>query len=89
MFHLSGVEDDIITKLDKAEIRTNRGETGIRREEGNTHLVYSNSPVVHVFYVLDGKFCFLKWFCGQFLFSSFFKYISLMIRSLNQSLLLQ
>ena len=29
VFHLSGVEDDIITKLDKAEIRTNRGETGI------------------------------------------------------------
>ncbi|XP_028453055.1 uncharacterized protein LOC114567954 [Perca flavescens] len=25
VFHLSGVEDDIITKLDKAEIRTNRG----------------------------------------------------------------
>ncbi|XP_028453089.1 major histocompatibility complex class I-related gene protein isoform X2 [Perca flavescens] len=25
VFHLSGVEDDIVTKLDKAEIRTNRG----------------------------------------------------------------
>ncbi|XP_028453092.1 major histocompatibility complex class I-related gene protein [Perca flavescens] len=29
VFHLSGVEDDIVTKLDKAEIRTNRGKTGI------------------------------------------------------------
>uniref|UniRef100_A0A8C9X4T7 Ig-like domain-containing protein n=1 Tax=Sander lucioperca TaxID=283035 RepID=A0A8C9X4T7_SANLU len=29
VFHLSGVEDHIVTKLDKAEIRTNRGETGI------------------------------------------------------------
>ncbi|KAF1381981.1 hypothetical protein PFLUV_G00159650 [Perca fluviatilis] len=27
VFQLSGVEDDIITKLDKAEIRTNRGNT--------------------------------------------------------------
>ncbi|TDH03724.1 hypothetical protein EPR50_G00145090 [Perca flavescens] len=27
VFHLSGVEDDIVTKLDKAEIRTNRGKT--------------------------------------------------------------
>ncbi|XP_028453084.1 major histocompatibility complex class I-related gene protein-like isoform X3 [Perca flavescens] len=30
VFHLSGVEDDIVTKLDKAEIRTNRGENEIR-----------------------------------------------------------
>ncbi|XP_039676193.1 major histocompatibility complex class I-related gene protein-like [Perca fluviatilis] len=29
VFHLSGVEDDIVTKLEKAEIRTNRGKTGI------------------------------------------------------------
>uniref|UniRef100_A0A8C9XVY8 Ig-like domain-containing protein n=1 Tax=Sander lucioperca TaxID=283035 RepID=A0A8C9XVY8_SANLU len=29
VFHLSGVEDDIVTKLDKAKIRTNRGETGM------------------------------------------------------------
>ncbi|KAI3358891.1 hypothetical protein L3Q82_015282 [Scortum barcoo] len=29
VFHLSGVKDDIVTKLDKAEIRTNWGETGI------------------------------------------------------------
>ncbi|XP_039676148.1 major histocompatibility complex class I-related gene protein-like [Perca fluviatilis] len=27
VFQLYGVEDDIVTKLDKAEIRTNRGET--------------------------------------------------------------
>uniref|UniRef100_A0A0F8AX75 Major histocompatibility complex class I-related protein n=1 Tax=Larimichthys crocea TaxID=215358 RepID=A0A0F8AX75_LARCR len=30
VFHLSGVEDDIVTRLDKAEIRTNWGKTGIR-----------------------------------------------------------
>ncbi|XP_070841049.1 major histocompatibility complex class I-related gene protein-like [Chaetodon trifascialis] len=29
VFQLSGVEDDIVTKLDKAAIRTNWGETGI------------------------------------------------------------
>ncbi|XP_070841081.1 major histocompatibility complex class I-related gene protein-like [Chaetodon trifascialis] len=29
VFHLSGVEDDIVTKLDKAAIRTNWGETEI------------------------------------------------------------
>ncbi|KAI3358873.1 hypothetical protein L3Q82_015270 [Scortum barcoo] len=34
VFHLSGVKDDIVTKLDKAEIRTNWGETGIRSDEG-------------------------------------------------------
>ncbi|KAI3358174.1 hypothetical protein L3Q82_003175 [Scortum barcoo] len=32
VFHLSGVKDDIVTKLDKAEIRTNWGETGIRSD---------------------------------------------------------
>ncbi|KAI3358180.1 hypothetical protein L3Q82_003180 [Scortum barcoo] len=33
VFHLSGVKDDIVTKLDKAEIRTNWGEIGIRSDE--------------------------------------------------------
>ncbi|KAI3358883.1 hypothetical protein L3Q82_015278 [Scortum barcoo] len=36
VFHLSGVKDDIVTKLDKAEIRTNWGETGIRSDGGNS-----------------------------------------------------
>ena len=27
VFHLSGVEDDIITKLDEEQIRTNRGKS--------------------------------------------------------------
>ena len=30
VFQLSGLKDDIITKLDKAVIRTNWGETGIK-----------------------------------------------------------
>ena len=49
VFQLSGMKKDIFTQLDKAVIWTNEGKTGIRSEEGNTHLVYSNSPVVHVF----------------------------------------
>ncbi|XP_040909458.1 major histocompatibility complex class I-related gene protein-like [Toxotes jaculatrix] len=32
VFHLSGVKEDIITKLDKAVIRTNWGKTGIRND---------------------------------------------------------
>ncbi|XP_078124326.1 major histocompatibility complex class I-related protein 1-like isoform X2 [Sander vitreus] len=48
VFQLSGMKDDIVTKLDIAKIRTNRGKTGIRHEEGNTNLVYSNSPVLHI-----------------------------------------
>ncbi|XP_040909440.1 major histocompatibility complex class I-related gene protein-like isoform X2 [Toxotes jaculatrix] len=32
VFHLSGVKEDIVTKLDKAEIRTNWGKTGIRND---------------------------------------------------------
>uniref|UniRef100_A0A8C9X4U7 Ig-like domain-containing protein n=1 Tax=Sander lucioperca TaxID=283035 RepID=A0A8C9X4U7_SANLU len=32
VFHLSGVEDDIVTKLDKAVIRTNRGENAFRND---------------------------------------------------------
>ncbi|XP_044027742.1 major histocompatibility complex class I-related gene protein-like isoform X12 [Siniperca chuatsi] len=34
VFHLSGVKDDIVTRLDKAVIRTNEGKTGIRNDEG-------------------------------------------------------
>ncbi|KAI3358163.1 hypothetical protein L3Q82_003162 [Scortum barcoo] len=34
VFHLSGVKDDIVTKLDKAEIRTNWGKTGVRSDGG-------------------------------------------------------
>ncbi|KAI3358181.1 hypothetical protein L3Q82_003174 [Scortum barcoo] len=32
VFHLSGVKDDIVTKLDKAEIRTNSGKPGVRSD---------------------------------------------------------
>uniref|UniRef100_A0A4W6FMI4 Ig-like domain-containing protein n=1 Tax=Lates calcarifer TaxID=8187 RepID=A0A4W6FMI4_LATCA len=32
VFQLSGVKEDIITKLDKAEIRTNWGKTGLRSD---------------------------------------------------------
>ncbi|KAI3358185.1 hypothetical protein L3Q82_003183 [Scortum barcoo] len=34
VFHLSGVKDDIVTKLDKAEIRTNSGKPGVRSDGG-------------------------------------------------------
>lgn len=36
VFQLSGVKDDIVTRLDKDKIRTN-DETGIRSDEGGTH----------------------------------------------------
>ncbi|XP_042292218.1 H-2 class I histocompatibility antigen, Q9 alpha chain-like isoform X2 [Thunnus maccoyii] len=36
VFQLSGVKDDIITKLDKAVIRTNEGKTGIRSDGGSS-----------------------------------------------------
>ncbi|XP_044190930.1 major histocompatibility complex class I-related gene protein-like isoform X2 [Thunnus albacares] len=36
VFQLSGVKDDIITKLDKAVIRTNEGKTGIRSAGGSS-----------------------------------------------------
>ncbi len=45
VFHLSGVKDDIVTRLDKAEIRTNWGKTvrnDVRLEMTkvrNTHLI--------------------------------------------------
>ncbi|XP_032363525.1 H-2 class I histocompatibility antigen, Q9 alpha chain [Etheostoma spectabile] len=32
VFQLSGVEEDIVTKLDKTKIRTNRGETSVREK---------------------------------------------------------
>ncbi|XP_028453102.1 major histocompatibility complex class I-related gene protein [Perca flavescens] len=46
VFHLSGVEDDIITKLDKAEIRTNRGKTGIRQKPTNMTIPIMAAVVV-------------------------------------------
>nr|AGJ73880.1 MHC class Ia antigen [Dicentrarchus labrax] len=36
VFQLSGVKNDIVTKLDKSEIRTNWGKTGIRTNEEKT-----------------------------------------------------
>ncbi|XP_044190931.1 H-2 class I histocompatibility antigen, Q9 alpha chain-like isoform X1 [Thunnus albacares] len=36
VFQLSGLKDDIITKLDKAVIRTNEGKTGIRSDGGSS-----------------------------------------------------
>ncbi|KAI3358879.1 hypothetical protein L3Q82_015269 [Scortum barcoo] len=48
VFHLSGVKDDIVTKLDKAEIRTNWGETGVRddKEEPSNISVLITAAVV-------------------------------------------
>uniref|UniRef100_A0A3B4XHB3 Ig-like domain-containing protein n=1 Tax=Seriola lalandi dorsalis TaxID=1841481 RepID=A0A3B4XHB3_SERLL len=34
VFQLSGVKEDVVTRLDKAEIRTNWGNIGIRKDEG-------------------------------------------------------
>ncbi|XP_073339158.1 major histocompatibility complex class I-related gene protein-like isoform X2 [Pagrus major] len=39
VFQLAGVEEDIITKLDKAVIRTNEGKTGIRKKLNTTAII--------------------------------------------------
>uniref|UniRef100_A0A8P4KAC0 Ig-like domain-containing protein n=1 Tax=Dicentrarchus labrax TaxID=13489 RepID=A0A8P4KAC0_DICLA len=50
VFQLFGEKNDIITKLDKAEIRTNWGKTGIRSiDGGNPHLVYFTRYAAHAF----------------------------------------
>uniref|UniRef100_UPI0037E97041 class I histocompatibility antigen, F10 alpha chain-like n=1 Tax=Semicossyphus pulcher TaxID=241346 RepID=UPI0037E97041 len=36
VFQLSGVKEDIVTKLDKVAIRTNEGKTGVRGDERNS-----------------------------------------------------
>ncbi|KAI3358153.1 hypothetical protein L3Q82_003150 [Scortum barcoo] len=41
VFHLSGVKDDIVTKLDKAEIRTNWGKPGVRSDGDCDFLLFS------------------------------------------------
>ncbi|XP_050924597.1 class I histocompatibility antigen, F10 alpha chain isoform X2 [Lates calcarifer] len=51
VFQLSGVKEDIITKLDKAEIRTNWGKTGLR-ETSNDVTVPITAAVVVVALVL-------------------------------------
>lgn len=64
VFQLCGVNKDIITRLDRAVIRTNEGQSALRSDEGQKHhLVYCNI-IVHSkeqfmqFYVLKiEQFC--------------------------------
>lgn len=47
VFQLCGVNKDIITRLDRAVIRTNEGQSALRSDEGQKHhLVYCNI-IVH------------------------------------------
>uniref|UniRef100_A0A4W6D4R9 Ig-like domain-containing protein n=1 Tax=Lates calcarifer TaxID=8187 RepID=A0A4W6D4R9_LATCA len=46
VFQLSGVKEDIITKLDKAEIRTNWGKTGIRETSSDVTVPITAAVVV-------------------------------------------
>uniref|UniRef100_A0A3B4U307 Ig-like domain-containing protein n=1 Tax=Seriola dumerili TaxID=41447 RepID=A0A3B4U307_SERDU len=41
VFQLSGVREDVVTRLDKAEIRTNWGNIGIRKDEGGQQILNS------------------------------------------------
>ena len=41
VFQLSGVNEDIITRLDKAVIKTNEGKTGIRSVDGEKHIYFT------------------------------------------------
>ncbi|XP_045915606.1 major histocompatibility complex class I-related gene protein-like isoform X4 [Micropterus dolomieu] len=53
VFHLSGVKDDIITKLDKAKIRTNWGKIIIRIEkDGSSNITIPITAAVVVFAVV-------------------------------------
>uniref|UniRef100_A0A3B4XDC7 Ig-like domain-containing protein n=1 Tax=Seriola lalandi dorsalis TaxID=1841481 RepID=A0A3B4XDC7_SERLL len=40
VFQLSGVKEDVVTKLDKAEIRTNWGKIGVRKDQGSKHFIF-------------------------------------------------
>uniref|UniRef100_A0A3B4Y1X9 Ig-like domain-containing protein n=1 Tax=Seriola lalandi dorsalis TaxID=1841481 RepID=A0A3B4Y1X9_SERLL len=46
VFQLSGVKEDVVTRLDKAEIRTNWGNIGIRKDEGGQQILNSTISVV-------------------------------------------
>ena len=59
VFQLSGVKDDIVTKLDKDVIRTNEGKTEIRGDEGGKHLFHSDSPALFAFLCVGWKVLFL------------------------------
>ncbi|XP_055368959.1 major histocompatibility complex class I-related gene protein-like [Betta splendens] len=50
VFQLSGMKDDIITKLDRAGIRTNWGNTGVK---SNTEASSRTTPIVVVLVVLS------------------------------------
>ncbi|XP_036945636.1 H-2 class I histocompatibility antigen, Q9 alpha chain-like [Acanthopagrus latus] len=52
VFQLSGVNEDIITRLDKAEIRTNEGKTGIRSVDGTDNTTAIIAAVVVIALVL-------------------------------------
>ncbi|KAI3358147.1 hypothetical protein L3Q82_003148 [Scortum barcoo] len=73
VFHLSGVKDDIVTKLDKAEIRTNWNKPGIRSDGGNSETDVTIPVVVAVVVlalVLIGVIGFViykkkKWFMDK------------------------
>nr|ABB04087.1 MHC class I alpha antigen [Sparus aurata] len=56
VFQLSGVNEDIITKLDKAVIITNKGKTGIRSvdEKLNTTAIIIAAVVVSAVFLLAG-----------------------------------
>ncbi|XP_033182119.1 major histocompatibility complex class I-related gene protein-like [Anabas testudineus] len=63
VFQFSDVKKDVITKLDKAEIRTNWGSTGIR----NNEVPPSEFPVVAVIGVVVGLLLLLVCITGLFI----------------------
>uniref|UniRef100_UPI0037E826A6 class I histocompatibility antigen, F10 alpha chain-like n=1 Tax=Semicossyphus pulcher TaxID=241346 RepID=UPI0037E826A6 len=47
VFQLSGVKEDIVTKLDKVAIRTNEGKTGVRGDESGKFTTYCEHTQIY------------------------------------------
>ncbi|KAM7373586.1 hypothetical protein PAMP_008427 [Pampus punctatissimus] len=62
VFQLSGVKNDIVTKLDKTVIRTNWGKTGIRSDGGSSEVhVGVIGAVVGLLVLLAGIAGYVLW----------------------------
>uniref|UniRef100_A0A8C4NPZ5 Ig-like domain-containing protein n=1 Tax=Dicentrarchus labrax TaxID=13489 RepID=A0A8C4NPZ5_DICLA len=57
VFQLSGEKNDIVIRLDKAEIRTNFGKTGIRIDKGEKHTFKKNLYLCLIFSLFVFNFC--------------------------------
>ena len=65
VFQLSGVNEDIITRLDKAVIKTNEGKTGINSVDGEKHIYLTVTVLQFMCLYECWKFCCLVLFYSQ------------------------